>query len=61
VPTILCHADSYKLGLGGNHGDVYLWFNKFGKTMEDVRNRVATILSENKEQEKKEYFRVRKT
>lgn len=61
VPTILCHADSYKLGLGGNHGDVYLWFNKFGKTMEDVRNRVVAILNENKEQEKKEYFRVRKT
>lgn len=46
VPTILCHADSYKLGLGSNHGDVYKWFNKFGKTMEDVRKDVKEELSE---------------
>ena len=32
VPVILCHQDSYKLGLGSNHGDVYNWFNKYGKT-----------------------------
>ena len=44
VPTILCHADSYKLGLGSNHGDVYKWFNKFGKTMDDVRKDVKEIL-----------------
>lgn len=44
VPTILCHADSYKLGLGNNHGDVYNWFNKYGKTMDDVRTDVAAII-----------------
>lgn len=44
VPTILCHADSYKLKLGGNHGDVYGWFNKYGKTMDSVRNDVAALL-----------------
>lgn len=44
VPTILCHADSYKLKLGSNHGDVYPWFNKMGKTMDDVRNDVAKLL-----------------
>lgn len=59
VPTILCHADSYKLKLGGNHGDVYLWFNKFGKTMDDVRNRVVAILAE--DSAKPEYYRVRKS
>lgn len=46
VPTILCHYDSYKLGLGGNHGDVYHWFNKYGKTMETVREDVAKLLAE---------------
>ena len=62
VPTILCHADSYKLKLGGNHGDVYLWFNKFGKTMDDVRNRVAEILADEKKvEEKVMYYRVRKS
>ena len=44
VPTILCHKDSYDLGLGGNHGDIYHWFPKFGKTMEDARNDVAKLL-----------------
>lgn len=44
VPTILCHYDSYKLGLGSNHGDVYNWFNKYGKTMDDVRNDVSALL-----------------
>lgn len=45
VPVILCHNDSAKLGLGTYHGDVYNWFNKYGKTMDDVRNDVAALLS----------------
>ena len=44
VPVILCHYDSYKLGLGTAHGDVYNWFNKYGKTMDDVRNDVAALM-----------------
>lgn len=44
VPTILCHADSYKLGLGSNHGDVLHWFAKHGKTMNDVRKDVAKLM-----------------
>ena len=45
IPTILCHADAYKLGMGSNHGDVLHWFAKYGKTMEDVRARVSEILN----------------
>lgn len=44
VPTILCHADSYQLGLGSNHGDVLHWFKKHGKTMDDVRDDVAKLM-----------------
>lgn len=44
VPNILCHADSHKLGLGSNHGDVNHWFPKFGKSMETVRKDVAALL-----------------
>ena len=45
VPTILCHQDSYKLGLGSNHGDVLDWFDKMGGyTMKGVRNDVADLL-----------------
>lgn len=45
VPTILCHKDSHTLKLGSGHADVYPWFDKFGKTMDDVRNRVAELLN----------------
>lgn len=44
VPVILCHADSYNLGLGSNHGDVLHWFKKHGKTMTDVRKDVADLM-----------------
>lgn len=44
VPTILCHQDSYKLGMGGNHSDIYHWFPKHGKNMETARADVAAIL-----------------
>lgn len=46
VPTILCHWDSYNLGLGSSHYDVYNWFNKYNKTMQDVRNDVKNILED---------------
>lgn len=44
VPVILCHQDAYKLGFGSNHGDVYTWFKRHGKTMDDVRNDVAALM-----------------
>jgi hypothetical protein len=47
VPVILCHQDSYRLGLGSNHADVYHWFNKYGKTMDNVRADVATLMGSN--------------
>lgn len=47
VPTILCHQDSAQLGLGSNHSDVLHWFNKYGKTMANVRADVAKLLGNN--------------
>lgn len=47
VPVILCHQDSYKLGLGSNHSDVYHWFNRYGKSMDSVRNDVADLMGGN--------------
>ena len=44
IPTILCHADSHKLGMGSNHGDVNHWFPKYGKSMETARNDVAELM-----------------
>ena len=45
VPVIICHADSNKLGLGSNHGDVLHWFKKYGKTMQDVRDDVWKLMN----------------
>lgn len=49
APVILCHQDSYRLGLGGNHADVYPWFNRYGKTMDDVRADVARLMKGDEE------------
>jgi hypothetical protein len=46
VPVILDHAQSHKLKLGSNHGDITKWLKKYGKTMDDVRNDVAKLLAE---------------
>ena len=46
VPVILCHQDSYKLGLGNDHSDIYEWFKRYGKTMVHVRNDVAALMAE---------------
>lgn len=46
VPVIICHADSNRLGLGSNHGDVLHWFKKYGKTMQDVRDDVWKLMNE---------------
>ena len=45
VPTILCHHDSYNLGLGSGHVDIDHWFPKFGKSMQTVRDDVASLLA----------------
>lgn len=56
VPTILCHNDSYKLGLGSGHSDVNHWLPKFGKSMETVRDDV-TALMKNKEEDEDDVIR----
>ena len=71
VPTILCHADSHKLGLGSNHGDVNHWFPKHGKSMATAREDVAKLMGSagsnvtpvvpETPAEPKEMYRVRKT
>lgn len=63
VPTILCHKDSHKLGLGSNHGDVDNWFPKHKKSMETVRTDVAALLKSSGAAETtiKQLYRVRKS
>ena len=47
VPTILCHYDSYKLGLGSGHKDIEHWFPLHGKSIETVREDVNNLLISN--------------
>lgn len=59
VPTILCHQDSYRLKLGSNHSDMYDWFDKYGRTMDDVRNDVAALMrGDNGGKEEMRYFKI---
>ena len=43
--VVICHQDGYRLGIASNHGDVYNWFPKFGKTMDDFRAEVVRIMN----------------
>lgn len=51
VPTITCHNDSYKLGVGSGHSDINHWFPKYGKDMSTARNDVAVLLNTNPQEE----------
>lgn len=68
--VIICHADGYKLGIASNHGDIYHWFKKYGKTMDNVRNDVKEVMDKDsapvepetpKIEAPSEMYRVRKT
>lgn len=54
VPTILCHKDSSDLGLGSAHGDIYVWFKKYGKTMDDVRKDVQNLINSTEDKPEQE-------
>lgn len=45
IPTVLCHYDSYKYGMGSGHYDIYNWFDKYGKDMTDVRRDVTALMN----------------
>lgn len=52
VPTILCHQDAYQYGLGTNHNDIYHWFKKHDRTMQNVRDDVQRLLTLEYEKDK---------
>ena len=47
--VVICHQDGYKRGIASNHGDVYNWFPKHGKTMDDFRADVARAMNNKQE------------
>lgn len=36
-PSLICHSEANKLGIGSNHSDVMHWFPKHGKSMDTFR------------------------
>lgn len=42
--VVICHQDGYRRGIASNHGDVYNWFPKHGKTMDNFRADVARAM-----------------
>ena len=44
--TIVCHSEACTLGYASNHADVMHWFPRHGKTMDDLRADVKTLLED---------------
>lgn len=42
--VVICHQEGYRRGVASNHGDVFNWFPKHGKSMDDFRQDVARIM-----------------
>ena len=43
--VLLCHSEGYKLGIATNHSDVMHWFSNHGKTMNDFRKLVNSLVN----------------
>lgn len=42
--VLICHSEGYKLGVATNHSDVMHWFPKHGKSMDDFRKLVKSLI-----------------
>lgn len=47
LTDIICHSEGFKKGIASNHSDVMHWFPKFGKSMDNFRNDVNSLVNEN--------------
>ena len=44
--VVICHQEGYRRGIASNHADVFHWFPKFGRSMDDFRADVAALIRE---------------
>ena len=49
--VVICHQDGYRRGIASNHGDVYNWFPRFGRNMNDFRADVVRAMNGEEESE----------
>ena len=48
--VVICHSEGWDMGIASNHGDVYHWFPKHGKTMRDFREDVSKAMEDEMDQ-----------
>ena len=56
--AVICHQDGYRRGVASNHGDVYNWFPRHGKKMDDFRADVAREITSKEEDEEMVYYKT---
>lgn len=49
--VVICHSEGWDMGIASNHGDVYHWFPKHGKRMDNFRADVALEMENDVTQE----------
>lgn len=56
--NVVCHSEAHKQGYASNHADVTHWFPRHGKTMDDFRAAVQSLLDGPFEEEIEMYNRI---
>ncbi len=55
--VVICHQDGYRMGIASNHGDVYNWFPKHNKTMDDFWADVVRVMNGGEEEDDMVYYK----
>ena len=54
--VVICHQEGYRQGVASNHGDVYNWFPRHGKRMDDFRADVDRAVKMEEEDDEMKYY-----
>ncbi len=58
--VVICHQEGYRQGVASNHGDVYNWFPRHGKRMDDFRADVDRAVKMEEEDDEMKYYAMLK-
>ncbi len=54
--VVMCHCEGFERGVASNHGDVYNWFPRHGKHMDDFRADVDRAMKMEEEDNEMKYY-----
>lgn len=57
--NVVSHHEAYQKGYGSNHKDPEHWLSKYGWTMQDIRNKIKSLVEEQKMSIKDYYVNVK--